>query len=90
MPKSAPKRKAVKKTQPRTRASASKRPPTVTPPSKKTPSSKKEEAAYLETLIKTGQAVPVTGGRMPPGATHVLVKDEVGGVKAVRRRFSIS
>lgn len=84
MPKPAPKRKAVKKTQPRKRASASKRPPKVTPPSKE------EEAAYLETLIKTGQAVPVSGGKLPPGATHALVKDDVGGVKAVRRRFSIS
>lgn len=84
MPKPAPKRKAVKKTPPRKRASASKRPPTVTPPSKK------EEAAYLETLIKTGQAAPVSGGKLPPGATHALVKDEEGGVKAVRRRFSIS
>lgn len=90
MPKPAPKRKAVKKTPPRTRASASKRPPKVTPPSKKTSPSKKEEAAYLETLIKTGQAAPVSGGKLPPGATHALVRDEEGGVKAVRRRFSIS
>lgn len=84
MPKPAPKRTAVKTAEPRKRASATKRPPTVTPPSKE------EEAAYLDTLIKTGQAVPASGGKMPPGATHELVKDEVGGVKAVRRRFSIS
>lgn len=84
MPKPAPKRKAVKKTKPKRRATAAKRPPTVRPPSKK------DEAAYLESLIETGQAAPATGGKMPPGATHALVKDEVGGVKAVRRRFSIS
>jgi len=49
-----------------------------------------DEAAYLEMLIKTGQAVPAGRGKMPPGATHELVPDARGHVKAVRRRFSIA
>ena len=51
---------------------------------------KADEAAYLEMLVKTGQAVPVGAGTVPAGATHVLVPDDQGHVKAVRRRFSIS
>ncbi len=51
---------------------------------------KADEAAYLEMLVKTGQAVPVGTGKLPAGATHVLVPDDRGQVKAVRRRFSIS
>jgi septum formation inhibitor MinC len=34
---------------------------------------KADEAAYLEMLIKTGQAVPAGQGKVPAGATHVLV-----------------
>lgn len=51
---------------------------------------KADEAAYLEMLVKTGQAVPVGRGKVPAGATHVLVPDDQGIVKAVRRRFSIA
>ncbi len=51
---------------------------------------KADEAAYLEMLVKTGQAVPAGKGKVPAGVTHVLVPDDQGTVKAVRRRFSIS
>lgn len=51
---------------------------------------KADEAAYLEMLVKTGQAVSAGRGALPPGATHVLVPDDQGKVKAVRRRYSIS
>ena len=49
-----------------------------------------DEAAYIEMLVKTGQAVPAGRGKMPSGVTHELVPDGHGHVKAVRRRFSIS
>ncbi len=53
--------------------------------------SSKHEAAYIETLIETGEAAPLTkDGKLPAGATHVIVEDEQGHVKAVRRRFSIT
>ena len=61
-------------------AKTAKKPATPTPA---------EEAAYLEMLVKTGQAVPA-GRKLPPGATHVVVTDDTGAAKAVRRRFSIS
>jgi hypothetical protein len=49
------------------------------------------EAAYIETLIATGEAAPLTkDGKLPAGATHVIIEDEQGHVKAVRRRFSIT
>lgn len=48
-----------------------------------------DEAAYLEMLVKTGQAVPA-GRKMPAGATHVVLPDDTGAPKAVRRRVSIS
>jgi hypothetical protein len=55
------------------------------------PPSPKHEAAYIETLIKTGEAAPLTKeGKLPAGATHALIEDEQGHVKAVRRRFSIT
>lgn len=56
------------------------------PPGAPTPA---DEAAYLAMLVKTGQAVPA-GRKMPAGATHVVVTDDTGAAKAVRRRFSIS
>lgn len=65
-------------------------------PAKKAKKAKKatvspaDEAAYLDMLIRTGQAVPAGKGTLPPGATHVLVPDDQGKVKAARRRFSIS
>ena len=53
--------------------------------------SSKHEAAYIETLIETGEAAPLTkDGKLPAGATHVIIEDEQGHVKAVRRRFSIT
>jgi septum formation inhibitor MinC len=57
-------------------------------PTKKAQPTPSDEAAYLEMLIKTGQAAPA-GRRMPAGATHVVVTDDTGKAKAVRRRFSI-
>jgi len=58
-------------------------------PAKDTPLSPDDEAAYLEMLIKTGQAVPAGRGPMPSGATHVLETDATGQVRPVRRRASI-
>jgi hypothetical protein len=53
--------------------------------------SAREEAAFTETLIETGQAACLDEeGKLPRGATHKLVEDEGGKVKAVRRRFSIT
>lgn len=50
---------------------------------------RREEEAYIQSLIAHGQAVRVPpGGKLPPGATHEIVEDEEGNVKAVRRRFS--
>jgi hypothetical protein len=61
----------------------------TTPAASSAPPTPEDEAAYLEMLIKTGQAVPA-GRRMPAGATHVVVTDDTGAVRAARRRFSIS
>ena len=53
--------------------------------------SKEHEDAYIESLIESGQAAPLTKeGKLPPGATHKIVEDEHGNVKVVRRRFSIT
>jgi hypothetical protein len=51
-----------------------------------------EEAAYAETLIESGQAArPNKEGKLPAGATHIIVDDkETGKIKVVRRRFSIT
>lgn len=69
----------------------------VKPPTKKAKTAKtaatptpEDEAAYLEMLTRTGQAVPAGRGKLPAGATHVVVTDDAGAAKAVRRRFSIS
>jgi hypothetical protein len=44
---------------------------------------------FTRSLVKHGQAVRIPkGGTLPPGATHELVEDEDGKVRAVRRRFS--
>ena len=49
----------------------------------------KEEAAFVNSLIAHSQAVVVgPGDKLPPGATHELVKDDRGTLKAVRKRFS--
>lgn len=48
-----------------------------------------DEKAYVESLIANGQAARRRAdGTLPPGATHELVEDEYGVVRAVRRRFS--
>jgi hypothetical protein len=48
-----------------------------------------DEAAYTQSLIEHGQAVKLpAGGTLPPGATHELVEDDQGQLRAVRRRFS--
>lgn len=45
--------------------------------------------AFTRSLIAHGQAVkPGPGGKLPPGATHELVEDADGHLRAVRRRFS--
>jgi hypothetical protein len=50
-----------------------------------------DQAAYVETLIETGQAAPLTAdGKLPAGATHAIVEDDQGKVTVVRRRFSIT
>ena len=48
-----------------------------------------EEANFVRSLVEHGQAVAVKPcGKLPPGATHELVKEEDGTVKVVRRRFT--
>jgi hypothetical protein len=50
-----------------------------------------DEAAYVESLITSGQAARLDkDGKLPAGATHKIVEDESGNVKVVRRRFSIT
>ena len=55
------------------------------------PPTRKEEAAFAETLIASGEAARLDErGRLPAGATHKIVEDEAGNVKVVRRRFSMT
>ena len=50
-----------------------------------------DEAAYLETVIASGEAARLDQeGKLPTGATHKIDEDEAGNLKVVRRRFSIS
>jgi hypothetical protein len=52
---------------------------------------REDQAAYLETVIATGEAARLDrNGKLPAGATHKIVEDDSGNVKVVRRRFSIS
>jgi hypothetical protein len=52
---------------------------------------REEEAAFTEALIQSGEAACLDEqGKLPAGATHKLVDDPAGGVKAVRRRFSMA
>jgi hypothetical protein len=52
---------------------------------------RKDEAAFVETVIATGEAARLDErGRLPAGATHKIVEDEAGNAKVVRRRFSIA
>ena len=58
-------------------------------PKKRSASKRAEEAAFVASLVAHGQAVRVPpGGKLPPGATHELVKDDKGEPKVVRKRFS--
>jgi len=48
-----------------------------------------EEKAFVDSLIAHGQAAKrLPDGTLPPGATHELIEDEAGVVRAVRRRFN--
>jgi len=48
-----------------------------------------DEKAYVDSLVANGQAArPLADGTLPPGATHELIEEEDGVVRAVRRRFS--
>ena len=48
-----------------------------------------DEDAFTRSLVVHGQAAKAgPDGKLPPGATHELVEDDQGQVKAVRRRFS--
>jgi len=48
-----------------------------------------EEEAFTRSLIAHGQAARARpDGTLPPGATHELVEDEHGRLRAVRRGFS--
>ena len=50
-----------------------------------------DEAAFVESLVATGQAARLDKeGKLPAGATHKIVEDEAGNVKVVRRRFSMT
>lgn len=49
------------------------------------------ESAHVESLISTGEAAEVDSeGKLPPGATHELVKTEGEEPKVIRKRFSIT
>ena len=81
------KRRAAKKSGRRSSRKVASRPQS-TPPKE---SPQDDQAAYVETLIATGQATPLTSeGKLPPGATHEIIEDDQGQVKVVRRRFSIT
>jgi hypothetical protein len=80
VPKPAKRRPAVRKSQ-----SAPKRKAKTARPAQR------DEAAFVETVIATGEAARLDEhGRLPAGATHKIVEDEAGNVKVVRRRFSIA
>jgi hypothetical protein len=85
--KKAPPGKVTARPRATARAKPAKRvpPPAVPPTTPKTA----EETAFLESLIVHGQAARARpDGTLPPGATHELVEDARGDVRAVRRRFS--
>ena len=51
----------------------------------------KDEAAFVATVIATGEAARLDeNGKLPAGATHKIVEDEAGHVTVVRRRFSMT
>ena len=50
---------------------------------------RKEEKAFIKSLVTHRQAVKLAPGeKLPPGATHELVSDKSGEVKVVRKRFT--
>lgn len=50
-----------------------------------------EEQAFVRALIESGEAAELDSeGKLPPGATHELVKREGESPKVIRRRFSIT
>lgn len=58
-------------------------------PANAKPGDKAAEAAFVKSLVASGQAArPDPDGKLPDRATHELVETEKGEVKAVRRRFS--
>ena len=66
-----------------------KRKPAAPPPSSPRRPQSPTEKAYVDSLIANGQAArPLADGTLPPGATHELIEDENGVLRAVRRRFS--
>jgi hypothetical protein len=70
------------------RAPASGRKPSPQHPPARPPSTPDEDA-FTRSLIAHGQAAKARpDGSLPPGATHELVEDEHGKLRAVRRRFS--
>lgn len=75
-------------------ATAQKRKPAAKPKARAAKAAKpapKDEAAYVETVIATGEAARLDDqGRLPAGATHKIVEDEAGNVRVVRRRFSMT
>ena len=51
----------------------------------------RDEAAFTETVIATGEAARLDEqGKLPAGATHKIVEDDAGNTTVVRRRFSIA
>jgi hypothetical protein len=55
----------------------------VAPP----PTPEEEQAAFIESLERSGKAVP-EGRPLPPGATHRLVVVRTGAKRIKRKRFS--
>lgn len=73
-------KKRAKKTSPRKPRRAA---------AKRSGATKREQKAFIKSLIAHGQAVAVRPGqKLPPGATHKLIKDDAGEVTVVRKRFS--
>lgn len=52
-----------------------------------TPTPQQEEASFIRSLEKHGQAV-AGKGRLPPGATHRLTVAPSGAKRVKRKRFS--